>query len=149
MNEIEAKAKALFEDYSRRSNEALRDPASADFDALAGVFADHFIGASPQGVMGGAKDESFPAILRRGFGNYRAMGGLRFEIVALETGALDDFNVMARADWEFGYRRPRDGVTGTIPFRNIYLVNFASGGPKIFAWITPDEQQAMKDHGLA
>ena len=149
MSEIEAKARALFEAYSRGSNAALHDPERADIDALADLFADHVIGASPQGVAGGVKDASFPAVLRRGFDNYRAMGGVRFEIVALETEALDDFNVMVRADWEFGYRRPRNGATGTIAFRNIYLVNFTGGEPKIFAWITPDEQQAMKDHGLA
>lgn len=144
-NEIEARA--LFEDYSRRSNAALRDPA--DSGALADAFAGHFVGANPNGVLGGAKDESFPTILRKGFENYRAIGGTRFEIVALETEALDGFNVMVRADWEFDYVRPGDGAAGTIAFRNIYFVNFAGGAPKIFAWITPDEEQAMKDHGLA
>jgi len=149
MTALETKALALFQDYSRRSNEALRDPTHADMDALAGAFAGHFVGASPAGVMGAAKDESFPATLRQGFEAYRAMGGTRFEIVRLSVDALDDFNAMVRADWEFDYVRPRDGAKGTIAFRNVYFVNFAGGEPKIFAWITPDEQQAMKDHGLA
>lgn len=147
--EIEAKARALFEAYSRLSNAALRDPAGADIDALTDAFAGYFVGANPKGVMGGAKDDTFAAIMRQGFENYRAMGGTRFEIVALETEALDGFNVMARADWEFDYVRPGDGATGTIAFRNIYFINFAEGEPRIFAWITPDEAQAMKDHGLA
>lgn len=148
MSENEAKAKALFEDYSRRSNAALHDPALADIAALADYFAPHVIGASPNGVMGGEKDESFGTALRRGFENYRAIGGQRFEIVNLGIETLDACNVMVRADWEFDYRRPDDGATGTIAFRNIYFVNFASGDAKIFAWITPDETQAMKDHGL-
>jgi len=147
--EIEAKARALFEAYSRLSNVALRDPTGADIDALADAFAGYFVGANPKGVMGGAKDDTFAAIMRRGFENYRAMGGTRFEIVSLETEVLDGFNVMARADWEFDYVRPGDGATGTIAFRNIYFVNLAEGEPRIFAWITPDEAQAMKDHGLA
>lgn len=149
MSTPEAKARALFGDYSRRSNAALHAPERADFDALAGAFADHFVGASPAGVMGGGKDASFPEILRRGFEAYRASGGTRFEIVNLEVEMLDDCNAMIRADWEFDYVRPRDGAPGTIAFRNIYFVNFAGGEPKIFAWITPDEAQAMKDHGLA
>ncbi|MET3793060.1 hypothetical protein [Aquamicrobium terrae] len=149
MNTLEAKARALFKDYSRRSNAALHAPESADTDALASAFADHFVGASPAGVMGGAKDPSFPAILRQGFEAYRASGGTRFEIVNLEVETLDDFNAMVQADWEFDYVRPRDGAKGTIAFRNLYFVNFAGGEPKIFAWITPDEAQAMKDHGLA
>jgi hypothetical protein len=149
METLEKKARALFQDYSRRSNEALQDPAHADTDALADAFAGHFVGASPAGVMGAARDESFPATLRRGFEAYRAMGGTRFEIAHLAVEALDDFNAMVRADWEFDYVRPRDGAAGTIAFRNVYFVNFASGDAKIFAWVTPDEQQAMKDHGLA
>jgi hypothetical protein len=149
MKTLEKKARALFQDYSRRSNEALRDPEHADVEALAGAFAGHFVGASPLGVVGAAKDESFPATLRQGFEAYRAMGGTRFEIVHLAVEALDDSNAMVRADWEFDYVRPRDGATGTIAFRNVYFVNFAGGDPKIFAWVTPDEQQAMKDHGLA
>src|SRR5690606_21917165 len=64
MSTPEAKARALFGDYSRRSNAALHAPERADFDALAGAFADHFVGASPAGVMGGGKDASFPEILR-------------------------------------------------------------------------------------
>lgn len=149
MSEVEDKARALFEDYSRRSNAALQDPGRADIDALADAFAGHFVGASPPGVMGGAKDDAFAAILRTGFEGYRAMGGRRFEIVGIEVQALDEFHAMVRADWEFDYVRPHDGRAGTIAFRNIYLVNFAGGSPKIFAWITPDEAGAMKDHGLA
>ncbi|KAB2870382.1 MAG: hypothetical protein F9K43_10000 [Bauldia sp.] len=148
MNGMEAKARALFQDYSRRSNEALHDPERADIDALADAFAGHFVGANPAGVMGGAKDGSFPAIMRKGFETYRATGGTRFEIVNLEVEELDGFNAMVRADWEFDYVRPRDGAKGTIAFRNIYLVNFAGDRPAIFAWITPDEAQAMRDHGL-
>ena len=148
MNGMEAKARALFQDYSRRSNEALHDPERADIDALADAFAGHFVGANPAGVMGGAKDGSFPAIMRRGFETYRATGGTRFEIVNLEVEELDGFNAMVRADWEFDYVRPRDGAKGTIAFRNIYLVNFAGDRPGIFAWITPDEAQAMREHGL-
>lgn len=148
MKALEKKARALFQDYSRRSNEALHDPALADIDTLADAFASHFVGASPAGVMGAARDESFPATLRQSFDAYRVMGGTRFEIVRLAVEALDDSNAMVRADWEFDYVRPRDGRTGTIAFRNVYLVNTAGGEPKIFAWITPDEQQAMKSHGL-
>lgn len=149
MNTPQAKARALFREYSRHSNAALQAPKTADIGALASAFADHFVGANPAGVMGGAKDPSLPDVLRRGFEAYRAMGGRRFEIVNLDVEMLDDSNSMVRADWEFDYLRPRDGAKGTIAFRNIYFVNFASGEPRIFAWITPDEAQAMKDHGLA
>lgn len=146
---LEARARALFEDYGRLSNEALRDPQRADTGRLADAFAAYFVGANPLGVMGGAKGESFPTTIKRGFEVYRAAGGTRLEIVHLEVETLDPFNAMVRADWEFDYVRPRDGATGTIAFRNVYFVNFADGQPRIFAWITPDEQKAMREHGLA
>lgn len=148
MKSVEEAARALLEAYGRLSNAALQNPASADIDALAVAFSPYFVGASPAGTMGGAKDEDFPAILRGGFENYRTIGGTRFEIVGLEVEKLDEFNALVRADWEFDYVRPRDGARGTIAFRNIYFVNLADGEPRIFAWITPDERQAMKDHGL-
>lgn len=148
MNTRERRLRAFFGRYSRNSNAALLAPDSADIGALAGAFAGHFVGAGPAGVMGGTKDPSFPDTLRQGFRAYRAMGGTRFEIIALDVEMLDDANAMVRADWEFDYLRPRDGAKGTIAFRNIYFVNFAGGDAKIFAWITPDEAQAMKDHGL-
>ena len=53
---------------------------------------------------------------------------------------------LVRVDWEFDYQRPKDGLKGTIAFQNIYQL--ATGEPKVFAYITPDEEQAMKDHGL-
>lgn len=143
------KARALFRDYSRLSDDALRDPEGADIAALARAFADHFVGSNPLGIAGGAKDASFPTVLKKGFEAYRAMGGTRFQIVHIEVEELDGFHALVRADWEFDYVRPRDGATGTIAFRNIYFVSFAGGAPRIFAWITPDEAQAMKDHGLA
>lgn len=146
---LEARARALFADYGRLSNAALRDPRHAETEKLADAFAAYFVGANPLGVMGGAKDEGFAEAMKRGFAAYRAAGGTRFEIVHVEVDTLDACNAMVRADWEFDYVRPRGGATGTIAFRNIYLVNFAGGQPRIFAWITPDEQQAMKDHGLA
>lgn len=149
MTSVEARARALLEAYGRLSNEALQDPAGADIDTLVGAFASHFVGAGPAGVIGGEKDENFPAIIRQGFESYRAAGGTRFEIVNLEVEALDDLHALVRADWEFDYVRPRDGATGTIAFRNLYFVSLAGGEPKIFAWITPDEQKAMREHGLA
>lgn len=148
MKALEEKARALMREYSRRSNEALGDPDGVTIDALSDAFAGYFVGAGPAGVMGGARDESFSAAIREGFRTYRAAGGTRFEIVDLEAQALDDSNVMVRAGWEFDYVRPRDGRRGTIAFCNIYFINLAAGTPKIFAWITADETQAMKEHGL-
>lgn len=100
-------------------------------------------------MSGARNDADLPGILADGFKHYRALGGERFEIMSLDIEVLDDIHAMARVDWEFDYVRPADGAKGTIAFRNIYFVNAAGGEPRIFAWITPDEGKAMREHGLA
>jgi hypothetical protein len=35
-----------------------------------------------------------------------------------------------------------------VTFTNFYFITIASGEPKIFAYVTPDEQGAMAEHGL-
>lgn len=149
MHPLETKTRKLFSDYGRRSNDAVRAAGTIDAEAIAKVFADHFVGASPLGVSGAAHDADLPGVIAGGFEHYRAVGGTRFEIVSLEVEILDEMHAMARVDWEFDYVRPVDGARGTIAFRNIYFVNAASGEPRIFAWITPDEGKAMREHGLA
>ena len=69
-------------------------------------------------------------------------------VTRVKVTELDDYNAMARVDWDFAYQRPKDGRRGNIVFQNLYFLNFATGEPKLFAYITPDEEQAMKDHGL-
>ncbi len=145
---IEDDARKLFEAYSRRSNEAIRPGAGIDPAAFASVFAPFFVGVSPAGVFGAPKGGDFVQRMADGFANYRAMGATRFEIVNMEFEALDELNGLVKADWEFDYKRPSDSKTGTIAFRNIYFVTIAGGAATIFAWITPDEQKALREHGL-
>ena len=148
MADIESEASKLFEAYSRRSNAAIQPDAKIDPLEFAAVFASYFIGVSPVGVVGGPNDSKFPQNIVQGFQHYRKIGGTRFEIVGIDVERLDDLNALVKADWEFDYRRPADGKSGTIAFRNIYFVTLAEGEAKIFAWITPDERKAMAEHGL-
>lgn len=138
----------FFANYSRRSNEALQDPPKEDIDGVVASFAPYFVEASPKGVFGGPNGEKFRKMIPQGFARYRALGGTAMTITRVKVTELDDFNAMARVDWDFAYRRPKDGRRGNIVFQNLYLLNFASGEPRVFAYITPDEERAMKDHGL-
>lgn len=54
---------------------------------------------------------------------------------------------MADVDWDFAYT-DKAGKSGHVTFTNFYCITTAGGAPKIFAYVTPDEEQAMKDHGL-
>lgn len=140
--------KRFFEAYAKRSNDALQDPPVEDVDGTVGSFAPYLVESSPQGVMGGANDEAFRKLIGQGFAKYREVGGTAMRVTGVDVTELDDANAMATVDWEFDYRRPKDGKTGTVGFTNRYFLNLAGDAPKIFAYITPDEQQAMQDHGL-
>ncbi len=138
----------FFKTYSECSNNALQSPTKEVVDGLGDAFARFFVGANPKGVIGGANDENFRRALPRGLRHYRKVGGKRFEISNVEVTEFDDVNVMARVQWDFAYERPKDGGKGTISFQNVYFLSFAEGSPKIFAYITPDEEKAMKEHQL-
>ena len=139
---------SFFDSYAKRSNDALREPPLEDIDGVTDAFAPFFVEASPKGVIGGPNDESFRDMIPKGFARYREIGGTAMRVVRVKVTELDDFNAFARVDWEFDYVRRSDGRSGTVVFQNIYFLNFATGAPKVFAYITPDEEQAMKDHGL-
>jgi len=139
---------AFFDAYARRSTDALRDPPVEDVDGVVASFAPYFVESSPRGVMGGENGDDFRKRIPEGFANYRRVGGKAMRITATKLTDIDDINVMATVDWAFDYLRPSDGVTGTVTFTNRYFISLADGSPKIFAYITPDEEQAMKDHGL-
>ncbi|HEY9012251.1 MAG TPA: hypothetical protein VIN06_14655 [Devosia sp.] len=139
---------AFFEDYARRSNDALQNPPREDIDGIVASFAAYFVGSNPRGVFGGANGPELREVIPQGFARYREVGGKAMRITNLSVTELDDVNVMATVDWAFDYVRPGDGKTGTITFTNRYFLSLAGGAPKIFAYITPDEEQAMQDHGL-
>ena len=139
---------AFFEAYAERSTNALKDPPVEDIDGVVQSFAPFFVESSPKGVMGGENGPDFRKMIPKGFANYRKAGGKAMRITEIKVTEIDDVNVMATVDWAFDYERPKDGKSGTVTFTNRYFVSTTGGKPKIFAYITPDEEQAMKDHGL-
>ena len=139
---------SFFEAYVKRSDAALHEPPVEDLDGVTAAFAPYFVGAGTKGVLGAPNDAALVEVMQQGFANYRKVGGKGMRAGRIKVSDLDDHNSLVRVDWEFDYQRPKDGLKGTIAFQNIYLLNFATGEPKIFACITPDEEQAMKDHGL-
>jgi hypothetical protein len=148
MSDLNTQVRALFDDYGRISDQALTDPQAADFDRLADAFAEHFVGSAPQGVFAGTNDDKLREVIPQGFAHYRKVGGKRMLLQGLQITPLDELHAVAAVDWEFAYEN-KAGKAGTIRFTNFYFVTIASGEPKIFAYVTADEQKAMKDHGLA
>lgn len=147
MTPLETKVRALFDAYGKRSDDALQDPPKLDIDGMVGSFADYFVGSNPQGVLGGANDGRFRQVVPQGFAHYRAVGGKHMTIKGLRVIELNDLHAVADVDWDFSYIN-KAGQAGHVTFTNYYFVTIASGRPKIFAYVTADEQQAMQDHGL-
>jgi hypothetical protein len=148
MGSRQLEVEAFFTEYARCSNDALREPPREDVSRTAAAFAPFFVEANPHGVSGGANNEAFRALIPQGYAHYRRIGGKGMQVIGVEVTEFDDHNAMARVDWRFAYERPVDRRRGEIVFHNIYFLNFAAGQPKIFAYITPDEERAMRDHGL-
>lgn len=121
---------------------------TVDGEELAAMYADHCVGSSPAGVFGASIDAGFAQMVRDGVANYRRMGGKAFVVESVATEPINDLHDMARVGGRFDYTRPSDGKSGTIRFENVYFVTQVGASPRIFAWVTPDEQAALEEHGL-
>ena len=97
--------------------------------------------------MGGANDDNFKTMIPKGFAHYREVGGKAMTIMGVRVTRLDDLHAIAHVDWDFAYTN-KAGKSGHVGFTNLYFVTIAGGEPKIFAYVTPDEEAAMQEHGL-
>jgi len=142
--------RAFFAAYAQRMNDALADPPRVDVKGATAAFADYFVGTNPTGVRGGRNGLLFRLFLTLGFRRYRKIGTRRMDLQRVDVTSLDDFHAMARTHWASHFVRNSDGKPVVIEFDNIYLLHIPEGGaPKIFAYVTPDEQRALKDRGIA
>ncbi|WP_162894783.1 hypothetical protein [Rhizobium terrae] len=148
MTELEAKVRRLFDEYGRTSNDALKDDAMVHVSQIASFFAAYFVGSTPKAVFGGPNDAAFREFIPRGFARYREAGGRRMEITGVKVVTLNELHALAEVGWDFCYVN-KAGKGGNVRFTNFYFVTVADSEPRIFAYITGDEEKAMKDHGLA
>lgn len=144
---LHAPIQAFFEAYARRFNAALADPSTEDVEATAQAFAAYFVEATPLGVMGGANNAQFRAMIPENNAFYRSIGTRSMTISRLEIQPIDAFHAMARVLWDSRYDRP-DGTETAIPFEVVYFVQVREGTPRIFAYVTGDEQTVLREHGL-
>lgn len=136
----------FFSRYENRFMEALA--GKADIEGTAGSFASSFIGANPLGVACGANDEQFRKALLDGYEFYRNIGITSMSVLSEQTSILDDFHAMTKIRWRSEFTR-KDSSSGAIEFDNIYFLQSLDGTAwRIFAYITGDEQKALKEHGL-
>src|SRR5262245_60095081 len=145
---LQNKIAQFFRRYEQRFQRALDDPDDVDIDGITGAFAEYFVGSNPQGVRGGKNGLMYRLAMRRGFARYRKIGTVSMKVAALETTVLDKRHVMAKVTWDSRYRRRKDGAEVKIVFANVYLLRLQRGAPKIFAYVTGDEEALLKKHRL-
>ena len=147
MENIDQKLEEFFAEYEARMNKALGAIPEVDVEATAGAFADCFIEASPLGVTCGRNDEQFRTVIPQGYEFYRSIGTKSMRIDSLTVTALDDYHSLAKVHWLALYTK-KDGSNLTLDFDVIYLVQTIDDKPRIFAYITGDEQKAYQESGL-
>lgn len=137
----------FFANYAERMNNALGDPPEIDAEATAAAFAGCFVEASPAGINCGKNDEAFLEQIPKGYEHYRNVGTRSMNITSLEITPLDELHALAKVHWDSRYVR-KDGKEIRIEFDVFYFVQMKDDTPKIFAYVTGDEQKVMKEHGL-
>ena len=142
---MEANVRTLFERYERFFERSLG--GEIDMDEVAELYAPEFIAATPAGVMGGKNDDSFRHAMTQGYAHYRAIGTKAMRIRGVRISAIDDLHCVAHIAWTATYAREGQPDVA-IDFDVHYLVQALEGTPKVFGWVSGDEQALLREHGI-
>jgi hypothetical protein len=142
---METSVRKLFERYERVFNAALH--GDGDMDDVAALYASDFIAASPAGVMTGKNDEQLKQVMAQGYARYRAIGTKEMRMRGLRISPMDEHHCVAHVAWRATYVR-NDKPDVTIDFDVHYLVQQLGAEPKVFGWVSGDEQAVLKEHGI-
>jgi hypothetical protein len=142
---MERAVRELFERYERAFNRSLN--GSMDMDEVASLYASEFIGAAPAGVRTGKNDEQFKQVMAQGYARYRAMGTKAMHTRSVRLSPIDEHHCVAHVAWTATYARG-DQPDVAIDFDVHYFVQKLDGPPKVFGWVSGDEQALLRTHGI-
>ena len=120
----------------------------ADMEQVASSYATAFIAASPAGVMAGQNDEQLKQVMLQGFERYRQMGTKDMTLRGVRIDPIDEHHCLAHVAWTATYDRGA-APDVAIDFDVHYFVQQLDGEPRIFGWVSGDEQALLKQHGIA
>jgi hypothetical protein len=141
-----AAVRSLFDRYERVFNRSLRSE-DVDLDEVASLYASEFIGASPSGLMTGKNNDQFKRVMAQTYAHYRAMGTKEMRIRDVRLSEIDEHHCLAHVAWTAIYARGDEADTA-IAFDVHYLVQQSEREAKVFGWISEDEQELLKQHGI-
>lgn len=136
----------FFDAYAELFNNGIKG-AEGITEATAACFSDSILAVNPAGINCGANDERFLEAIPQGYTFYRDIGIEKMSILTKAVTILDGFHALVKILWRSDYAR-KDGTKGNIGFENIYFIRDKDQAIKIFAYITGDEQKALREHGL-
>ena len=136
----------FFSEYETRFMRSLLDPPQIDIEGVVDSFASSFIGANPSGVACGKNDVEFRAAMLQGFAFYKSIGTKAMKVASLDITQLDEYHVMVKVHWDSSYAKNNSEIR--IEFDVIYFLQMIGEKPRIFAYITGDEQNTLREYGL-
>ena len=142
---MEKRVSKLFERYERLFNRALS--GEADMDEVASLYESDFIAASPAGVAAGRNDAQLRQVMDQGYARYRAIGTKAMRIRNVAISPIDARHCVAHVAWTATYAR-RGQADVAIDFDVHYLVQELDGEPKVFGWVSGDEEALLRQHGI-
>jgi len=143
---METSVRKFFERYASLFNQALGRNANMD-EEVAALYASEFIAASPAGVMAGKNDDQLKEVMAQGYERYRAMGTKEMRLRDVRLSPIDDLHCVAHVAWTAIYSR-RDQPDLAIDFDVHYFVQKLAGEPKVFGWVSGDEEALLKERGV-
>jgi hypothetical protein len=142
---METSVRKLFERYESLFNQSLG--GDIDMDEVASLYAPEFIGAAPAGVRTGKNDDQFKQVMAQGYAHYRAIGTREMRIRNIHLSPIDEHHYVAHVAWTATYAR-KDQPDIAIDFDVHYFVQKLNGDPKVFGWVSGDEQELLRKHGI-
>ena len=143
---ITQKIETFFSDYETRVNKSLLDPPQIDIEGVVDSFTSSFIGASPLGVACAKNDADFRTAMLQGLTFYKSIGTKSMKVSSLDIQPLDEYHIMVKVHWDSSYAKNDRQIR--IEFDVIYFLQMIEEKPRIFAYITGDEQKTLREHGL-
>jgi hypothetical protein len=142
---MEASVRKLFERYERFFKQSLG--GDIDMHEVASLYASDFIAATPAGVVTGKNDDQLEQIMAQGYARYRAIGTKEMRIRSVRLSPIDDHHCVAHVAWTATYGR-KNQPDVAIDFDVHYFVQALDEEPKVFGWVSGDEQALLKKHGI-
>ena len=142
---MEKSVNELFKKYQEFFQKALEN--NVQVKQVVSSYASAFIAASPAGVRVGQNDEQLKQAMQQGFEYYRQIGTKDMRLRNVRIAPIDECHCLAHVAWTATYGRGNDPDV-SIDFEVHYFVQQLNERPKIFGWVSGDEQAVLRKHGL-